>query len=672
MVKNKNYINLTVFFIITIFLSEICLIIFTTGNFDNIKNILLFSIVLGISIAFIVSLIGIKKFGYYLIYFVLILIYICFISQILLFRSFGFFYPPETVFNMAGDVIGSYSGSIINSILSGFIPIIILLIPICFFSAFKKRLNVGYEKKKILWIIIFIAGLVLHFLTTVTMDEGKNGEISDKDYYTSSFDFNEGVKRFGFLETLRLNFYYSVNGVPQQNIINLKKEQKNTKNILIEAKYHKYNLDFNLIKNNTSDKQIEKMCDYFSSVIPSKKNEYTGMFKGKNLIFICAEAFSPYSVSKERTPTLYKMMNEGFVFSDYYQPSFGESTSGGEYSLLLSQVPKKDSGEKGMSMKLSCNENLKYSMPAFFKNEGYYTNGFHNNSYTYYSRDITHPKMGMNWYGCNGCVTSDGSYFDLAEYLSIGWPRSDKEMISATVGRYIDNNPFFTYYLTVSGHNNYSFEENTAANKNKNTVKNLPYSEKVKAYLASQFELESALTELILTLSDAGILDDTVIALSNDHYPYGLSPLWQGNGGKDYISELYGKKVKTLSEREKGAFFIYCTDMKSPVKVTKPTCSFDVLPTILNLFGIEFDSRLFAGRDALSKEEGLVFFSNYSWKTDKAEYNAEDGKLTKFSQVTDEYVKEKHSEVKNRIQYSKMLRQKEFFKVLKNYNKQFF
>ena len=117
MVKNKNYINLTVFFIITIFLSEICLIIFTTGNFDNIKNILLFSIVLGISIAFIVSLIGIKKFGYYLIYFVLILIYICFISQILLFRSFGFFYPPETVFNMAGDVIGSYSGSIINSFL---------------------------------------------------------------------------------------------------------------------------------------------------------------------------------------------------------------------------------------------------------------------------------------------------------------------------------------------------------------------------------------------------------------------------------------------------------------------------------------------------------------------------------------------------------------------------
>ena len=619
-------------------------------------------------LAFIISLVGIKKLGYGITLFVLIIIYLCFVTEILLFRSFGFFYPPETVFNMASDVVGSYSGSIIYTLLSGVTPILLLLIPIYFFTGLHKLFSVGYVKKSLLWILVFSTAVLTHFLTVLSLDKGEGGELSDMDHHGASFDFNESVKRFGLMESIRLNIMYSVNGTPSLDNSITEKEHDTTEKITLSVKYQNKEIDFYKIKNSTSDNKIKAMCDYFSSRSPSEKNEYTGLFEGKNLIFICAEAFSPYSVSVERTPCLYKLMHEGFYFSDYSQPSFGESTSGGEYSLLLSQVPKKDSGEKGMSMKLSCKENLRYSLPAFFADKGYLTSGFHNNSYTYYGRDVTHPKMGMNWYGCNGCVTNDGTYLDLAPLLSSGWPRLDSELIKSTVDLYMnEDKPFFTYYLTVSGHNNYSFDENTAARKNKDTVKSLPYSEKLKAYLAAQYELEKALCELISALSEAGKLSDTVIALSNDHYPYGLSPLWQGNKGKDYISELYGKDVKKLSDKEKGVFFIYCADMKKSVEISKPISSFDVLPTLLNLFGMDFDSRLFAGRDALAKTEGLVFFSDHSWKTDKAEYDAESGRITRFTEVDENYIKSVHSEVKNRITYSKLLRQKNFFKLLLPY-----
>ncbi len=665
---NKKYIFFNLYLIFTLFFSELCLSIFTVGGFEGSKNIFLFSVSAGTVLTFVISLIGRKKLWYPLTLSTLLIIFIIFVTELLLYRSFGFFYTPETVFNMAGDVIGSYSGGIVGTVISGLIPIILLGLPVYFFSELSKLFNVGYAKKSGIWISAFALGLLLHSITVLMLGNGSDGGVSDKDYHGASFEFNESVKRFGLSESIGLNIFYSANGLPEQNTKNAEKEHEKTYNTVLSANYQKNDIDFDLIGKSTSDKKIKEMCDYFSGVKPREKNIYTGIFKGKNLIFVCAEAFSPYAVSKERTPILYKLMNEGFVFSDYSQASFGESTSGGEYALLLSQAPKKDSGEKGMSMKLACDENLKYSMPGIFAKNGYSANGFHNNSYTYYGRNITHPKMGMNWYGCGGSVTSDGSGLDISGRLSPGWPRLDSELIRETVGEYAyGDTPFFTYYLTVSGHNNYSFSENTAARKNKDTVENLKYSERVKAYLSAQYELEKALTELIDALGRAGKLNNTVIALSNDHYPYGLSALWQGNRGHDYISELYGRQVKSTAEREKGAFFIWCSDMQESVTVEKPVSAFDVLPTLLNLFGIDFDSRLFVGRDALSDGIGLVFFSDYSWKTDFAEYDAKTGRVTEYAPIADGFSAEIHAEVKNRVLYSKLVRQKDFFKFLMPY-----
>lgn len=82
------------------------------------------------------------------------------------------------------------------------------------------------------------------------------------------------------------------------------------------------------------------MHEYFAKVDPSKKNEYTGKYKGKNLIFITAEGFSPYAVNRDLTPTLYKMQEEGFKFKNFYTPLWGVSTTDGEYVACTGLLPK--------------------------------------------------------------------------------------------------------------------------------------------------------------------------------------------------------------------------------------------------------------------------------------------------------------------------------------------
>ena len=85
---------------------------------------------------------------------------------------------------------------------------------------------------------------------------------------------------------------------------------------------------------------IAEMNGYFSSQKESSKNGMTGIFKGKNLIYITAESFTDLAIDKEHTPTLYKMSREGVSFENYYNPVWGVSTLDGEYVNCLGLIPK--------------------------------------------------------------------------------------------------------------------------------------------------------------------------------------------------------------------------------------------------------------------------------------------------------------------------------------------
>ncbi|MDE7429647.1 MAG: sulfatase-like hydrolase/transferase, partial [Lachnospiraceae bacterium] len=251
------------------------------------------------------------------------------------------------------------------------------------------------------------------------------------------------------------------------------------------------------------------------------------------------------------------------------------------------------------------------------------------------------------------------------------WPASDLELMQETLPMYIDKQPFNVYYMTVSGHSLYTFDRNAMSRENKDAVdawcakKNLSYSEPVRAYIAANLELEKALDYLVKTLEEKGIADDTVICIAPDHFPYGIDSD-AALGDMPYLSEFYGYPVNTYEERDRSRAIIWCGALENnePIIVDTPTSSVDILPTLCNLFGVEWDSRLYVGRDVLSDALPLVFFGNYDWKTDLGHYNSSKGIFTPADEnavIPEDYVKQISSIVRNRMTFSKSVLSHDYY-----------
>ena len=358
--------------------------------------------------------------------------------------------------------------------------------------------------------------------------------------------------------------------------------------------YNVMTIDFNRLIEEETNENVRALTEYFRYAIPSQKNEYTGMFEGYNLIKFVAEGFSPFAVREDLTPTLYKLVHEGFHFTNFYTPSWGVSTSDGEYVACTGLLPK--SGVWSFSR--SSNNYLPFVMGNQLRSIGYNTVAYHNHTHTYYNRHTSHPNMGYDYKGVgNGLVLP-----------RVVWPNSDLEMMQATMDEYIYSQPFHAYYMTVSGHLEYNFGGNAMAARNREAVEHLPYSNANKAYIACHIELDKALEYMLQRLNEAGIAENTVIVLSTDHYPYGLD-------GTDGISEFLGHTVDRNFELYENNLIIYAQGME-PVTVDKLCSSLDIIPTISNLMGLEFDSRFLMGRDILSNSDPLVIFMNRSFITD--------------------------------------------------------
>ena len=229
--------------------------------------------------------------------------------------------------------------------------------------------------------------------------------------------------------------------------------------------------------------------------------------------------------------------------------------------------------------------------------------------------------------------------------------------MDATINDYINSDkPFMTYYMTVSGHFYYNFSDNSMAKKNKDLVNDLDYPEEVKGYIATQIELDKALELLINKLKEKDKLDDTVIVLLADHFPYNLS--------LDNINILSTYKRDYLIEANSNNLIIYNSKMKK-VTVDKVGMSIDVLPTVLNLFGINYDSRIIMGKDILSTTPGIAIFKDKSWVTNKGTYYASTGRFeAKADDIEEDYVKNINAIVSNRVAISRMIVDSDYYKYL--------
>lgn len=397
-------------------------------------------------------------------------------------------------------------------------------------------------------------------------------------------------------------------------------------------------IDFGKLYSSTDDEELKSLSAYFSGVEPTYQDEYTGMFKGYNVVFVTAESLSTYGISEEATPTLYKIYHDGFEFTNFYNPLWYHSTIDGEYTNCLSQYP----ASSKWSFEASADTYQPYALGNILNAEGYKSYGYHDFDATYYDRTKTHPNMGYSTF------KAIGAGLDIPDHVMY----SDLECMEAVYEDFINDDHFNMYFMSFSGHLPYNYDMQYLCQKNREEAEaalaGQNYSDEAVAYVAAQIELDKALEFLMDKLDAAGKLDNTLFIVAPDHYPYGLSD--------GTYNELAGSDVENDPfELHRNQFGIWSSSMEKSVTIDKLCSSVDILPTVLNLLGADFDSRLLAGRNIMSDCDPLVIFANQSFITDKVKYNAGTGEVTYLvpeSQVPAGYIDDMITEVENRLYIS--------------------
>ena len=581
-------------------------------------------------------------------------------SQLIYYQIFKTFY---TMFSLtragqATDFVFETMQTIFRTIL----PFLILFIPLAVIIVLVIKCKYIFEQYSDVPLYSAAACVAVQLLAICCTFFTGRGIFSPYDLYFQTSSLNQSADRLGLITTFRIDAQRLIFGEP--DIIELPFDESSedtssdddissvpsieddpvvkpivyTPNIL--------DIDFETLIEECSDSSLKKVHEYFSTAEYTMKNEMTGVYEGYNLIFVTAESFSPYIIDPTLTPTLYKMVNEGITFTNFYNPIWGVSTLDGEYVNLQGLLPK--SGV--WSMWRSAENYLPFTLGNQLQRLGYKTLAYHNHNYDFYNRDESHPNLGYSYIARGNGLDVKGS-----------WPESDLEMVDKTTDTFINDQPFHVYYLTVSGHMNYTFIGNSMASKNKALVKDLPLTEECKAYLACNIEFDRSMELLLERLEAAGVADKTLIVIAPDHYPYGLT--------KEGLDALAGHTVEENFELYKSQLIIYSKGI-TPMTVDKACSSLDILPTISNMMGLEYDSRLLMGKDIFSDSSPLVIFANRSWITDKAMYNPETEQLIQLTDepVDDEYVKSINKAVKSKFTYSAKVLENDYYYIVLGLN----
>ena len=538
----------------------------------------------------------------------------------------------------------------------------VMLLPICLMAVYyifldKKifkelpKLNKEYQKKdflnkglKLIISIIVLCGAYFGTLK-IACFQNKFQTISNTELFKTASVPSIAIKQFGASTygIIDVKNYLFPSEEAEISISYEKKEHEITD--------YSRNIDDTLweelIKTETN-KTYQNLNNYFISQSITPKNEYTGLFKNKNVIFIMMESVGELIINEEYFPNFYKLYNEGWTWSNNYSPRNSCATGNNEMSGMVSLY----------TIYNSCTannyKNNTYFESVFnvFKNANYETSSMHNYTEAYYRRSKIHLNMGSEaYYGVQSLgLDYSNQYKEWA---------SDEEFINAAMDILLEkdsNKPFMTWLTTVTSHQPYGVSSEYGdlyLDKFKDT--DLPKN--IQRYYSKLTVLDNALGLLIERLKEAGKLDDTVIVLYGDHYPYGI-PKDDLNLVLDYNLDDY--------ETERTPFVIYNSSLE-PKKFTEYTSYMNILPTVANLFDLEYDPRLYMGTDLLSDEyKSLVVFADGSWKNELAYYNASTGNIKYYtnSKYNVEEVQKINEEVTLKIQMSNLAIKNNYFAYL--------
>lgn len=520
---------------------------------------------------------------------------------------FGDFMPVSQI-GMGGNVIVNFNSQLLYGIRQNLLKILLLLLPLVVVILCLALRRVQALRFRLRWkqaMASFAVLLALLLTVTGLMYIGRDKAFSAYRTFTNvNTSTDSSYKKIGMLATTAQELRYmlfsgsgSIMITPSSlNISDVPRTYSSNSYNVIES------IDFTALAGSAGSDILKATDEYLANATPTRKNNYTGLLKDYNLITICAESFCPWFISEELTPTLYKLSHTGILFENYYG-TFQSVTTNGEYTMCMGLYPDMSRTKTDSSFNVAGTNYLPFCLGNALKGMGYQAWGYHDYIGDFYNRNITHANMGYTFKAADSGLA-----------MKIDWPSSDLEMMEASVDDYINSGePFHAYYMTFSGHYQYNWD-NAMSAKNRDAVKDLPYSEPVKAYIACNLELEYALEYLMQRLEQAGVADKTCIVLTNDHYPYGLT--------EDEYNELAGQTLDTTFEKYRNSFICYVPGLSENIVVDEYCSTADILPTLLNLFGVDYDSRLLAGTDVLSSGLHVAVLSDKSFLTKAFRYDA--------------------------------------------------
>ncbi|MBR3359214.1 MAG: LTA synthase family protein [Solobacterium sp.] len=371
-------------------------------------------------------------------------------------------------------------------------------------------------------------------------------------------------------------------------------------------------------------------------------NEMTGVMKDKNLIYIMIEAFDYIALDPELTPTLTMMKAEGIDLTRHYTPKYSCTTGESEFISEVSLIPESDTCTPNQYRDNTWNE----SIFQLFRNAGYNTQAYHNWKDEFYERRTI--------YGNSGCQVYK-NYDDLPIRSIQGW-QSDYEMMTLTVDDFIDQERFFTLYVTSSTHFPYNLDS-VLGNRYLSEINAVhpDYPMEVKRYLSKAIELDKAMAYLLERLTEAGKLNDTAIVFYADHHPLNMPMQYMTR----YTEEI--DRTEGMNE-DRTPCVIYCPSLGAR-KVDRVTSTFDLLPTVANLYGLSYDPRLYLGTDCFAEESTTVYFTTGSWITEDGIWYSSSGTFEPFEghDLTQEQIDRKNTDVQNLFKVSSLIFRNDYF-----------
>lgn len=402
---------------------------------------------------------------------------------------------------------------------------------------------------------------------------------------------------------------------------------------LYEYTIRNFYITFLQTEEEETSEDYEFLMEAFS-VNNNEVNKYTGIFKNKNLIFVQLEGIDDWLLTEKDMPTLYGMLNNSFVFQNHYSYyNGGGSTFNSEFAVNTGFITPLSYTQNAYSF----NKNsFPYSMANMFKNQDYDVNAFHMNSGEYYSRQTNYTNWGYDkYYGL----------LDINDYKDKSYTL-DRELINDITFQekmFSKDSKFVDYIITYSNHLPFTNTKGVCkllydmemdlddtvdmGEESSSTFVQLTEEECIRK---QAHETDYMMELLLKKLTELNLIDDTVIVVFTDHYLYTVED--------KTILDKYKNTSNNLIN--KTPFFIWQNNMKR-TNIKEVTSQLNILPTTLNLFGINYNPNYYIGSDALSSNyKGIVFFSDYSWYD--GNIYVDNGVIANNKSSSQEYLDEKN------------------------------